>query len=486
LPEVGAFPGRFSEWFERVRQALPAGLEIYLVGGAVRDALLGIASHDLDFVMPGDAPRAARQVANAVGGAYYLLDGERGAGRVVLNTQASNPVTLDFTRQRGPDLESDLRARDFTVNAMAVSVWQPDELIDPLGGQADLADRRLRVCSPKSFQEDALRILRAARLADAYQLSIDRDTLRLIAQAIPALPRVSAERRRDELFRILESSRPESGLERLVAFGAADACFPVLEQVRQGRDWSAALNRVRDLHRIIPTLGQPNERDPQNPPVCHAILGLLDRYHEKLLRRLGEDLVIGRSPVGLLVLAAVYQGFLLGPGVGQNLPLAFPQAPSKRGFFDRVGRQLMLSNPEIEQLVKADWSCCWIFHQIKMGMPPSNREIYLYFQKAGAAGVLGSLLALAVLNPECGTPAGEIGLQTSGRLLAAWWDTPERLVDPPQLVDGNDLQRELSIAPGPQLGRLLEEIRESQVDGLVADRSQALDLARRWLIEQVK
>ncbi len=111
-----------GELYERVCRVLPKNQPVYLVGGAVRDALLGRRLHDLDYALDGDPRPVARRVANELGGAYYLLDDERNTGRVILTQPGGDRVTLDFARLRGVDLEADLRDRDFTINAMAVEV----------------------------------------------------------------------------------------------------------------------------------------------------------------------------------------------------------------------------------------------------------------------------------------------------------------------------------------------------------------------------
>ena len=124
----------FGELLKRVSVALPADMPVYLVGGAVRDAMLSIPTHDLDFALPGDALKVARQVANILGAAYYPLDLERETGRVILLDSPGNRLALDFASFRGSNLENDLRDRDFTINAMALDVHEPGKLIDPLGG----------------------------------------------------------------------------------------------------------------------------------------------------------------------------------------------------------------------------------------------------------------------------------------------------------------------------------------------------------------
>ena len=258
---------------KRVIAALPAGAELYLVGGAVRDTLLGRANYDLDFVLPAGALRFARQLADRLGGAYYPLDPDRDYARIVLEMGESpaggGRIKLDFAAYQGAALEDDLRLRDFTINAMAISLHQPHRIVDPLGGAADLAARRLRACSPASFENDPLRILRAIRQAIDFDLSITPETLNLMRQASSHLGNVSMERIRDELFRILEGSNPRLALEILDRIGVLGSILPELvamQGVKQSPPhiydvWMHTLDVVNKLAAVLAVLSASYDPD---------------------------------------------------------------------------------------------------------------------------------------------------------------------------------------------------------------------------------
>lgn len=144
----------------------------YLVGGAVRDALLSRRSEyvDLDFVLPDRAVKIARAIAKHYQAGFVLLDAERQIARVVFKH-----ATVDFAQQEGSTLETDLRRRDFTVNAIAYNPHN-GEIIDPLQGCADLQQGVLRMVSAKNLQEDPLRLLRAYRQAAQLSFVIEPDT----------------------------------------------------------------------------------------------------------------------------------------------------------------------------------------------------------------------------------------------------------------------------------------------------------------------
>src|SRR5881409_4253192 len=193
-----------------------------LVGGAVRDAWLGRRPGrevDLDVAVPAGALDLARRVAERLRGAFVPLDPERGTGRVVVPG-----VRLDVTDFRGPTLAADLAARDFTVNALAVSVRElvtrgRAPIVDPTGGLADLRARRLRALGPRVLAEDPLRALRGVRLEAALALRLTPRTVAAIRAVAPALAAVSVERVRDELLAMLALPDAARAFRRADALG---------------------------------------------------------------------------------------------------------------------------------------------------------------------------------------------------------------------------------------------------------------------------
>jgi len=167
---------QFPDILYQIAEVLPTDIEAYVAGGAVRDALSGRPIHDLDFVLSGDVLRIARRIADTIGAAYYPMDEERKIARLILIGASGQRTVLDFSAFRGSGLEADLRMRDFTINAMAVDIRNPQELLDPLGGYAHLKARTLLACSPTSIQDDPVRVLRGVRMAAAFNLRIVKET----------------------------------------------------------------------------------------------------------------------------------------------------------------------------------------------------------------------------------------------------------------------------------------------------------------------
>jgi putative nucleotidyltransferase with HDIG domain len=485
-------PLAFIPLLDKVTEALPADVPAYLVGGAVRDTLRGHLAHDLDFILPGEALRIARSLAENLGAAYYPMDEEHDTARLLIKQPDGNRLTMDFAARRGPDLESDLRARDFTINAMAVDIRRPQELLDPLGGAADLKDKRIRACAPTTFTDDPLRILRALRQAAAFGFHILPETRTLMRQATQFLPHISPERLRDELFRILGGPKPGASLRALDLLGALEYVLPelcALKGVEQSPPhvsdaWAHTMNVLAKLESVLTAL------DPTYNPdqATNLTLGLavlrLGRYRQQIGEHLGTPLNTDRSHRPLLYLAALYHD-IAKPQTRQ----VDPQGQTHFYEHDQLGAKAMqaraqalhLSNPEIERLTLIVRHHMRPMLLAQAGKAPTRRVIYRFFRDTGPAGVEVCLLSLADFLATYGVAVSpdEWGthLDVVRSLLEAWWERPAEVVSPPPLVRGHDLIAAFGIPPGPQIGRLLEAIREAQATGQVQSKDEALAFA---------
>ncbi len=490
------FSGTIEDVLDRVRNALPGDVTVYLVGGAIRDALLQRTSHDLDFVLAGNVLAIARRVGNKLGAAYFPLDEERQTARLVLNLPDGERLKLDFAALRGADLESDLRQRDFTINAIALSLKDSSTLIDPLGGAADLHAKILRACSTSAFTDDPVRVLRSIRLAASLRCRIRPDTSQQIRQAVGLLPSVSPERLRDELFRILDGPQPVTAVRLLDHMGALAVILPevaALKGVAQSAPhimdvWNHTLDVLQRLEQVLGVLALDCDQEKSADWASGFISIQLGRYRQQIAEHLQQTLNPERSLRGLIFLAGLYHD------VGKP-PTQHEDERGRIRFFahEQVGArlvgeramQLRLSNAEIERLEKIVEQHMRPLLLAQSGEKPSRRAIYRYFRATGTAGVDICLLSLAdtlaTFGPTLPREIWAQHLATTRALLEAWWEYPERAVTPPSLVNGHDLMQVFELKPGPQIGVLLDAIREAQAIGRVNTREQALMLAREEL-----
>lgn len=479
-----------------LRRLCHANRRIFLVGGALRDALLGKSSHDLDFAVSYEVHTVARTVADALGAALYTMDEEHETYRILGRNESGQTYTLDFSRLRGLRIEQDLRARDFTINAMAVDVSQPNVLIDPLKGAYDLREKRLRACSESTFVDDPLRVVRGVRLANALKFHLLPETVTQLRQAVPLLERVSAERKRDELFRVLEGEDIKTAFQLMDRLGILPYLLPELSPLKGVPQpsphvfdvWEHTLATLDYLERLFAVLvADYNEEKAASLTMGSATL-YLGRFRSHLISHFNARLNPNRSLRGLLFLAAAYHdsGKPESPGAHPNGRLSFiGHERISQTYFEERTRALALSNDEIEHGAKVVRHHMRIHYLANGQETLSRRAIYRFFRDTGLAGVEICLLSLAdTLATYHTTLPQEVWkreLSICQQLLEAWWYQQDSTIHPPALLRGNELMTALGLRPGPLIGRLLEAIREAQASGEISTPEEALQLAQNLL-----
>lgn len=496
-----ALPFAFPPLLDRIKSILPPEQEIFLVGGAVRDVLTSRLSPDLDFALPSNGISLARKIANALKADFVALDDERDTGRVVVTNEDGSRIFLDFATYRGATLEADLRARDFTINAIAYNLHD-STLIDPLDGARDIRAKIIRACSPSAFTDDPIRVLRAVRQAAAFEFTIDKETREWMKQAASGVGGVSVERQRDEIFKILGGSKASLSIRALDMLGVLNHLMPELLKMKGVEQsaphvydvWSHTLSVMDYLDQIISGLRIGYDAENTND-MFTGLLGLrLGRYREQFANYLSVPLNVDRPHRSLLFFAALYHDVCKPDTkiVEDSGRIRFFEHDIKGAeIAAERARAFNLSNDEAERLHAV------IEHHMRIhnfasrleaeGQTPSRKAIYRFFRDAGSAGIDLILLALADLR---GTRATELTIDTwtvyldiARTLLENYWEKPEEIISPPRLLDGKELMKELNLLPGRLVGQLLEAIRENQAAGKIETRDQALAFAREEMMK---
>ncbi len=501
LPTDQSPPLALPAVFERARGALPDSSRVWLVGGSVRDALLRRPIHDLDFAVDGDGLALAKTAADKLGGAFFPLDAERGTGRVVLFENGER-FFLDFAALRGADLNADLAARDFTINALAVSLTPPERIIDPMGGQADLQGKLLRLCLPGGFHDDPVRPLRAVRLAAQLDFRIERATRDAARAAAPLLADVSAERVRDEFMRMLGGRKPAASLRALDSLGLLPLIVPeavTLKGVTQPPPhvfdvWEHTLAVVDRLEALLSVLGRAHDVDAASEYALGYAAARVGRYRNEISDHLDRELSAGRPARALLVFATLLHD------------IAKPQT---RSMEDGAGRIRFLGHEvEGEKIARArsialrlaneetDRVAATVAHHMRpvtlaQAGNVTPRAAYRFFKSTGEAGADVCLLTLADLLGTRGIELGQdewaARVDTVVALLDAYYKQPDKIIHPAPLINGEDVMSLLGLPPGPRIGEVLEAVREAQAAGEVGTREEAIRFAaelldddRRW------
>ena len=447
------------------------GLVAYLVGGAVRDALLGTESLDLDVAVQGDPARVAGGAAAALGWKAHPLDAGRGIFRL---TSGTGP-TVDLGPVRG-SIEHDLAQRDFTVDAIALPMTDDAVPIDPYGGSLDLDRRLIRALSPGVFVDDPGRLLRAVRLAAQLRFDIEPSTRAWIMANAGLVSSVAAERTRDELLKLLGGRDTARRLRELDDLGLLCRVVPELEAARgvaQPREhyWDV-------FDHCIETTGQV-ERVLQAEEGS-GVLG--DDGPVDAREYFAREASDGHSRLNLVKLAGLLHDI--------SKPATKTIEPSGRiRFFGHhvegaevagnILRRLRFSRAGVDLVSTMVGSHLRPGQMARQGEMPSRRAVYRFHRDLGEAAVDTVYLNLADYLAARGPYLDESDWdyrRSVARHILRGGATRERAGRPAKLVDGHDIMRVLGIPPGPRVGEMLEMVREAHSSGCIGTREEALGL----------
>jgi putative nucleotidyltransferase with HDIG domain len=456
-------------------------IEAYLVGGAVRDMLLDEATiTDLDFVVPSDGLKVARRVANILEDAYYYpLDETRGIGRVICSDDDHS--YLDFSTYRGDDLLSDLIGRDFTINAIALSLTDPPELIDPCQGQVDLQMKRLQAVSETAMRNDPIRVLRAVRMAIRFDCAIESFTKQLITAAAPLLLLASPERQRDELIKLLNTPAPGRAVQMLHELEILPHVLPeVAEMV--GVEQSAP-HHLDVFEHTVATLNTWS-----NIKLEGELSHPLKQWRDDVKDYLAESVAGHLTQQDLLPIALLLHD--TGKPATQSKDNDRIRFLGHETESAKIVRQVMgrfrfsgQATSFVEKIVVNHMRPLTLAQQGKV----SRRAIYRLFRdSSGAALEAGPAVVLHAIADHYGTyPPGEGQeaeddlMKVVNRLLQAYFEQRDKVISPPLLLTGHDLISQFGIKEGKLIGQLLRQLKEAQAVGTVSTKEEALEFVEK-------
>lgn len=398
--------------------AAARGTACHLVGGLLRDRLLGVAASDFDAVVEADGRQIGERLARSLPARLVLLGGKAFAAYRL----AGNGFTLDIWDRQGQSLEEDLARRDLTVNAFALDIVSR-RVIDPFDGLSDLAGRRLRATGAGVFDDDPLRVLRLVRLAlQLPGFRIEPATLDLAGRSSDGLGAVAVERVRDELGKVLRAGDFLPGFALLVALDL----YPGLFLGSPGEPGDAA-RAERWLRRLEPAL-------------AHLAAE--------------ESLPHGRLEPAAPRLAALIAGLASAPGATAARLEAWHQA----GFTNR--RQAALCR------------------RLLAGRTPprSNAESRWWLHRWGADWPAAAAMLAAAAEPRLEFDDWRGLLRRWSELAER---QAAAIFAPPALLDGGQIAALLGLQPGPAVGAAVRRLLRAQVEGQVTDRAAAEAFLRR-------
>ena len=421
------------------------GVQLYLVGGSVRDLLLNRPFADLDFALADDAIAFAKAFADEIGEAFVKLEEQPPAARVVIRETRR---TLDFAGFRAETLQADLCLRDLTINTMALDLssllTKPEViLINPCDGFSDLQTRTLRFPSERVVTDDPLRLLRVYRFSAQLRFEISEATIDLIRQHRNRLPQVSSERIRDELIKILN--------------------------VQNATAYLRYMDETRLLSQIIPEIEEM--RGPGQNTLDRSLLSLemfeteptpdaLQLYHSQIQAYLREELVYDLCRQQILKLA------LLLHKSGAEMAVCI----TRRLRLGRKATQLMRC------LVQ---NRLYLMDLIDTKDQIERRAVVRFLRNAGDDWLGILLLSYASLRAshEDTRQTDELMQQ----ITDLYYNEIGPIMEHGRLITGSDILQTFGAMPGPKIGRILKHVEDLQFEGEIHTPKEALKAVRTFL-----
>jgi len=448
---------------------------LYLVGGTVRDLLSNNFSKDIDLVCK-NAKELASNIAGRKNAALVPMEKkpDEPCYRIVNRQTPDN--FLDIAEMRGETIYEDLDHRDFTINAVAVKINQDcslGEIIDPLNGAGDITKKIIRILNDKSIVSDPLRILRAIRFSAMPNFSIEHTTLEEIGRSAHLLKDVSSERIMGELCLILKSPGSSRFFRQMDDLGILDIIFPEIGPMK-GCPQNGFHHKDVWEHSLLVMES------------CEEIINNSSKYFKDASAGVAENLA-GNDRLPLLKLAALLHDTGkpatrgLNPDTGRITFYGHDEEGAK--LIGPMAERLKMSSLSRDFLVLMAAEHLHILH-LASGTVKSATRIK-WFRRMGDDSVPAIILSMAdvmgILGPDSTEEYRERHIRWSVESVGDYYKEIKAKIERPDLITGYDLIA-LGMKPGPEIGRILAQIRDARDSGEVANREDAIEMAKTLIV----
>jgi len=414
------YQGKFYKELKTTADDLSS--DLYVVGGCLRDFIIGHPENirDIDFASD-QALKLARKFSKKIAAPFILLDEEEETGRVVIKSGKNKELSMDFSQIRGKTIFQDIYKRDFTINAMAIAFndfFLDDELklIDPLEGIRDIGNRSIKTVSDDSFTDDPLRMLRAFRFATTLNFTISLHTFELINLYKEKIIEVSGERIEAELFKMFDSDHSYRYLRQMDEAGLLEVIIP---EIKKTVLWVHKFSVYKNLEKII------SEEYKNIFPHC------FDKV---------SDYIKGPYRKAMLKFALLLYG--------------------QSNSAENICRRLKMSNYKIDTIAKLIK-----FYPDFLKISYNKISVLKFFRKTGDDGIGILLISLA---------EGLMSEEKLRNILKIYLDEIKSMWENPRLISGDDLSGIFGLIPGPDFKKILQQIEEKQLEGIIKTRDEAL------------
>lgn len=450
--------------------------QLYLVGGTVRDLLLDSSPKDIDLVCK-NAGAFARRLAKYKNAAFVAMEkkSDEPCYRVIERDNSKN--YLDIAEMRGENIFEDLKQRDFTIDAIAMEVKEDGtigSIIDPLRGAEDIERKVIKTVGDRSIVSDPLRILRAVRLASSLGFIIDEATIRKMTELAPLLKEVSAERITAELLLILENPRSSLYFRRMDEMGLLDVIFPEIRNMKGCPQngyhhmdvWEHSMLVMENTENIINKLSDyfgKNDIDITNN---------LDSDNRFSILKLSALLHDCAKPATRVT----------DPDTGRITFYHHDKEGAR--LIDQIAARLKMSNRHRDFMVLLVGEHIHSLNLVSGDVKASTKM--KWFHKMGDDSVSAIILSMAdtmsILGPDATEEYRERHINRSKQSVLDYYESIKAQIESPNLVTGDDLIA-FGMKSGPEIGRILADVRSAQDSGEITSRKEALELAKKLVVQ---
>lgn len=462
-----------SRWFNNYSDEIPS---IYLVGGTVRDILIGRPHKDIDLVCKG-----AKEFSNnlATGNNAVVVPMEKKPGnpcyRVVARNDSNN--FIDIAEMRGETIYEDIQQRDFTINAIAVEIRRDgsmDKIIDPLNGADDLNNKIIKRAGEGSFASDPLRILRALRFAAALSFEIEPATLADIKTKVLSLAEVSQERILTELFYILNTSQSAICFRQMDRLGILEVIFPEISSMKGCTQNSFHHKDVWEHSLMV----------MEN---CEHIINNLDFFFDKWESNIAINLN-RNNRLPLLKLASLLHD------IGKPMTSGINHDKGNITFYnhdmegakiaDTIAERLRMSNKDRSFMILLIAEHLHILSLSTTGVKSTTKM--RWFRKMKDNAIPSIILGMADIKGTLGTASSEEYRNNyfnwSKDTVKSYYEIIKHTIERKDLISGKDLIA-LGVKPGPAMGNILKQVREAQDNSIIINHAGAMVMARDLVLQ---
>ena len=443
--------------------------EVYLVGGCVRDFLIGKTTCDRDLIVTDEeADTFARKISDFFNGKFIPLDEVNKIYRVVLPDKSNY---LDITNPVGKSLENDIKRRDLTINAIAVNIKTGEIPQICNSGLEDLNNSVLREISESNFTDDPLRLLRIFRFYSVLGFEPSDSLINIAAKYANLIDKPAKERIEYELMKLFSGKYCAQSLLLMDKTGLLEKIFPI----------------VRELKKIPPNQHHHLDLFHHSIETVKQVQILYENAPDEVKSHMDKVDFGGFPRIAHLKLACFLHD------IGKPSTWTIEEDTKRHRFIkhDSVGEKLC--KPLLKKLCFSNKQIEYIAYIIKKHMYPSalvsapdtsEKTLMRYLRKSEDNAIDNILIAqadrLSALGPEITKETVEENINALNSLIKFCIETKKNIKPLPKLLNGNEIMEILNIKPSPKLGEILNTLQEAQISGDINTKEEAIDFVKKF------